>query len=115
DMIAGTMLRSKPDSGEPFDARTVTTAFTPTTSALQSVPLAVDLKTGKMLWLDSSSGSTDECVSAADDTSVGSVVYDEVARPRLKMGELATLWAQAHNVDTSDDVVDRDAVLALLD
>src|SRR5690625_5762994 len=66
DMIAGTMLRSKPDSGEPFDARTVTTAFRPTTSALQAVPLAVNLKTGEMLWLDSSSGSTERGVSAAD-------------------------------------------------
>ena len=115
DMIAGTMLRSKPDSGEPFDARTVTTAFRPTTSALQAVPLAVNLKTGEMLWLDSSSGSTERGVSAASDEAVGSVVYDEIARPRLTMGELATLWAQAHSAETSDDDVDRDAVLALLD
>lgn len=114
DIIAGAMLRSEPNSGEVFDPRTVASAFTPTTDAFQSVPMAVNLDTRELAWLDSSSGSTDTGVSAADDATVGSIVYDEVARPRLTMGEVATLWAEAHNMDTVDEPVDRDAILGLL-
>lgn len=115
DIIAGTMLRSKPDSGEVFDARTVTTAFKPTTEALQAVPLALNLSTGQMVWLDSSSGSTQSGVSADNDEAVGLVVYDELARPRLTMGDFARLWAKAHGAETVEQDVDRDALLALLD
>lgn len=115
DMIAGVMLRSKPNSGEVFDPRTVTTAFRPTTDAMQAIPFAVNLHTKEMVWLDSSSGSMATGVSAANDQAVGAVVYDEVARPRLTLGELATLWADAHGADTSDEGADRDALLGLLD
>lgn len=114
DMIAGVMLRSEPDSGEPFDARTVTTAFKPTTEALQAIPLTVNLLTGEMVWIDTSSGSTEKGVSAASDESVGVVVYNEVARPRITMGEVAALWATAHGAATVDKPVDKAAVLALL-
>lgn len=116
DMIAGVMLRSKPNSGEVFDPRTVSTAFRPTTDAYQSIPFAVDLKTGEMVWLDSSSGSTETGVSAAQDQTVGTVVYDEIARLRMTMGEVATLWAEAHGAETKPRTsVDRDALVALLD
>lgn len=114
DLIAGAMLRSEPDSGEVFDPRTVASAFTPTTDSFQSVPLAVNLDSREMVWLDSSSGSMNTGVSAANDGTVGSIVYDEVARPRLTMGEVAMLWAEAHNMDTVDEPVDRDAILELL-
>lgn len=115
DLIAGAMLRSKPNSGEVFDPRSLTTAFKPTTTATQSVPLAFNLATGQMVWLDSSNGSTQSGMSAGNDDTVGTIVYDEAVRPRLTMGELATLWASAHGADTVDSPVDRDAVLALLD
>lgn len=115
DMIAGTMLRSKPNSGQVFEPRSVTSAFKPTTTALQAVPLVFNLETGEMCWLDSSSGSDQQGVSAVNDGSVGSVVYDEVARPRLTMGELATLWAEAHGAEVTDEAVDRESVLGLLD
>ena len=114
DIIAGAMLRSKPDSGEVFDARSVTTAFKPTTDSTQSVPFAVDLRTGKMVWIDSSNGSTDAHVSSTNDDSIGSIVYDELERPRLTLGELATLWAKAHGAETLDKEVDQKELLKLL-
>lgn len=115
DLIAGTMLRSKPDSGEVFDARTVTTAFRPTTTSLQAVPLVVNVDTGEMIWLDSSNGSMERGISSAQDETIGVVVYDELARERMTLGDLATLWAEAHKVDTTSDPVDKDALLGLLD
>jgi len=115
DVIAGVMVRSKPDSGEVFDPRTLATAFKPSVSSLQAVPLAVDLSTGEMIWVDSSSGSTMSGMSATSDTSVGAVVYDEIIRPRLTIGELAALWAEAHGVETnSDEPADKKAVMSLL-
>ena len=114
DMVAGTMLRSDANKGASFDARTVTSAFSPTTDALQALPLTYDLDTDEMVWLDTSSGSTATGVSAAADGSVGPVVRDELFRPRLTMGELAALWAEAHGAETDDSVIDRDAILSLL-
>jgi len=116
DFIAGAMLRKKDgdQKGEVFDARAVTTAFKPTTKATQSVPFAVNLETGKIIWLDSSSGATGAGNSASNDGTVGSIVYDEAARPKLSMGHLAALWASAHGVETVQKPVDRDALLELL-
>jgi hypothetical protein len=114
DIIAGAMLRSKPDSGEVFDARSVATAFKPTTDSLQSVPFAIDLRSGKMVWIDSSSGSTTSGMSSTGDTSIGSIVYDELERPRLTLGELAILWAKAHGAETVDEPVNQKELAKLL-
>lgn len=114
DIIAGAMLRSKPDSGEVFDARSVATAFKPTTDSTQSVPFAVDLRSGKMVWIDSSNGSTASGTSSTNDTSIGSIVYDELERPRLTLGELATLWAKAHGAETVDAPVNQKELAKLL-
>lgn len=114
DIIAGAMLRSKPDSGEVFDARSVATAFKPTTDSTQSVPFAVDLRSGKMVWIDSSNGSTASGTSSTSDNSIGSIVYDELERPRLTLGELATLWAKAHGAETVDEPVNQKELAKLL-
>lgn len=114
DFIAGAMLRSDGRKGEVFDARTVTTAFKPTTEALQSIPYAVNLETGRMVWVDSSNGSTQQGVSSSRDETIGSIVYDELERERLTMGELAELWAEAHGAATEDKAVDRDQLMGLL-
>ena len=114
DIIAGAMLRSKPDSGEVFDARSVSTAFKPTTDSLQSVPFAVDLRSGKMVWIDSSNGSMETNVSSTNDDSIGAIVYDELERPRMTLGELATLWAKAHGVATVDAPVNQKELAMLL-
>lgn len=115
DFIAGAMLRSDGYKGEVFDARSVTTAFKPTTTAMQSVPFAVNLETGMIVWIDSSNGSTQSGVSSTNDTTIGAIVYDEIARPRLTLGELAEMWATAHGADTVNEDADRDALVGLLD
>lgn len=114
DIIAGAMLRSKPDAGEVFDARSVSTAFKPTTDATQSVPFAIDLRSGKMVWIDSSNGSKESGISSTGDSTVGSIVYDELERPRLTLGELATLWAKAHGAEKVDEPVNQKELLKLL-
>ncbi len=114
DFIAGAMLRSNAKKGDPFDPRTITTAFKPTTPSTQSVPFAINLETGKMIWIDSSNGSTASGISSNDDATVGEIVYDEIERPRLTMGELAQLWAKAHNTKTVQQKVNRDQLLNLL-
>lgn len=118
DVIAGAMLRNKPNSGEVFDARTLASAYKPSTSSLNSVPLAVNILTGEMVWLDSSDGAVRAGASASDMSSVGDVLYDEIVRPRLSMGELAILWAEAHGVADKIDIdqdVDKKALMNLLD
>jgi hypothetical protein len=115
DFIAGAMLRSDGNKGEVFDARSVTTAFKPTTEAMQSVPFAVNLETGMIIWIDSSNGSMQSGVSSTNDSSIGGIVYDEIARPRLTLGDLAEMWASAHGVDTVQTPADRDALVGLLD
>lgn len=108
------MLRSNPDSGEVFDPRSVNTAFKPTTESTQSVPLAVDLRTGSMVWVDSSNGSDDSHVSSKSDDSIGSIIYDELERPRLTLGQLAKLWAKAHGAETVNEPANKKELLALL-
>lgn len=115
DFLAGAMFRSDNKKGQTFDARTVASAFKPTTSATQAVPFVLNLDTKKLVWIDSSSGATDYGMSSTHDVSVGGIVYDELIRPRLTMGELAHMWATAHGAATDDSVaVDRDALLGLL-
>jgi hypothetical protein len=115
DLIAGAMLRSDGTKGEVFDPRSVTTAFKPTTSSTQAVPFAVNLETGVIVWIDSSNGSTAAHSSSTNDTSIGSIVYDEIARPRLTLGDLAELWANAHGAVTVQEPTDRDVLVGLLD
>lgn len=115
DFIAGAMLRSEAQKGEVFDARSVATAFKPTTSSTQAVPFAVNLESGSIVWIDSSNGSTAAGSSSTNDDSIGSIVYDELARPRLTFGELAKLWASAHGAKTKKAPVDREVLMGLLD
>jgi hypothetical protein len=114
DFIAGAMLRSDGAKGEVFEPRSVISAFKPTVTSTQSIPLAVDLRTGEMVWIDSSSGSTAAGQSADDDQTIGTIVYDEISREAFTMGQLARLWADAHNAETVDEPVDRKSLLSLL-
>lgn len=115
DFIAGAMLRSDSYKGEVFDARSVSTAFKPTTESTQSVPFAVNLETGVIVWIDSSNGSTSAHTSSTNDDTIGKIVYDEIARPRMTLGDLAELWANAHGAKTVQTAADRDALVGLLD
>lgn len=105
DMVAGAMFRSAPDSGEVFEPRSIVSAFKPTVSSLQAVPYVFDMEKKKLIWLDSSSGSTKTHVSADDDTQVVDVVRSELS-DRLTFGDLAQLWADAHGsqVDSEAEV-----------
>lgn len=113
DAVAGMMFRSDAEAGAPFDPRSVVSAFSPTVDARQALPYAFNMDTGEMLWLDSSSGSMATGASISHDETVGDIVRDEL-RPRLSYGELASLWAEAHGVSTSEEPVDRQAILNLL-
>lgn len=115
DFIAGAMLRSNGNKGAVFDARTVSTAFKPTTECLQSVPFAVNLNTRKLIWVDSSNGSMKSNVSSSHDPTIGSIVYDEIVRTKLTKGELAVLWAEAHDAETIDEKVDSEELMSLLE
>lgn len=110
DMIAGAMFRSEPDSGEVFDPRSIVSAFSPTTTAMQSIPYVYDLEKNEFIWIDSSSGSTRHGVSAENDHEVGPVVAFELSN-KMTFGDLAQLWAQAHDADVSEnDDVDIDTL-----
>lgn len=97
DFVAGAMMRDEADKGQVFDPRTVASAFRLTTNSLSSVPLAYNLETGTLVWIDSNSGETRSGMSAACDTTIGDVVYDAVGRKKLTYGDLGTFWAVAHN------------------
>lgn len=112
DIIAGVMHRSDADAGENFDARTVSTAFTPTTEALESLPLAYDILNGTMTWLDSSSGSTKTGMNILNNM-IPVVLKDEL-RPRMTIGEVASLWAEAHEVDTVQEKADAQQIIDLI-
>lgn len=113
DMVAGAMFRSKPDSGEVFEPRSIVSAFKPTVSSLQAVPYVFDMKK-KLIWLDSSSGSTKSHVSADDDAQVVDVVRSELS-DRLTFGDLAQLWADAHGAEVnSEDGADVDTLREFL-
>lgn len=103
DMIAGAMFRSEPGSGEVFEPRSIVSAFKPTVSSLQAVPYVFDMEKKKLIWLDSSSGSTKTHVSADDDSQVVDVVRSELG-DRLTFGELAQLWADAHGAEVNSEV-----------
>lgn len=45
---------------------------------------------------------------------VARVAKDEMVRERLTMGQLATAWANAHGKATTQDPVDRNQIVALL-
>ena len=78
-------------------------AFKPTVPSLQAVPYVFDMEKMKLVWLDSSSGSTKAHVSADNDTQVSDVVRSELG-DRLTFGDLAQLWADAHGAAVNSEV-----------
>lgn len=115
DFIAGLMYRHDNKTGDVFDPRTVATAFTPTTQSTQAVPLVYDIQQKKMIWIDSSNGSNKGYMSSAGDDTIGSVVYDELKRPRLTMGDLAKIYAKANNIPTTNKPVDKNLIHKILE
>lgn len=114
DFVAGMMFRHDAEKGEVFDPRTVANVFKPTATSTQAVPFVYDLEDNVVTWIDSSNGSTKNGVSSTYDTTIGPLVYDEMLRPRLTMGDFAVLYAEAHNAETVDEPVMKDDLLKLL-
>lgn len=54
ECFAGWMMRSNPNSGEIFDARTVIDKFTVTSSGKFCIPLIIDMQERKVIWADAS-------------------------------------------------------------
>lgn len=103
DVISGAMMRAgNGETGEVFDPRTATATFKPTTDAYQSLPLAVNLITREMVWLDESSGATQDCMSSSTDSSLDKLLKIALERPALTVGELMSMYAEAHNIPTDD-------------
>ena len=114
DFLGGAMLRSSAEKGWVFEPRSVVSAFKPTTVSTHSLPFAVKLEDNELVWLDSSNGSTRGGNSASRDTTTGILIKNEIAFARLTYGELAELWAEAHNVETVNEPVVKKDILSLL-
>lgn len=112
--FAGAMVRSDGDAGEVFDPRTVTTAFTSTSMATLVAPLAVNLRTRELLWIDTSNGQNEGGFSVSRGGSLADAIAFEVGVPRLTEGELAELYARAHGLATADEDVDPSLVSKLV-
>lgn len=52
ELFAGFMMRTKPQSGEVFDARTVEQKFDVTSETTYTTPLIVDMETREVIWAD---------------------------------------------------------------
>ena len=104
DVVAGVMARKHPDSGEVFEPLTIENSFKPTTSALQSVPYLYNIEEEALIWVDSSSGSSESGMSATGDRETPHVLRSELS-PKMTYGHLAQLWAYAHNSQVDNDVL----------
>jgi len=52
ELFAGFMMRTKPKSGEIFDARTVEQKFDVTSESTYTTPLIIDMETREVIWID---------------------------------------------------------------
>lgn len=101
DHVSGVMFRSEPDSGEIFEPRSVHAAGISVSEATHVVSVLFDMEKNQMVWVDTDNGSRDGRYSATDMDDIGSMIRDELARPRMSVGELAKLYAQAHGLSVS--------------
>lgn len=81
--FAGAMWRSEPSSGEIFEPRSVASAFVSSQDSTNIMPIAVNVSDGRVIWLDTSTGSSYGGYSIAGDSSTYAAVRDEIGRPRL--------------------------------
>lgn len=110
--FAGVMLRSDGDVGQLFDPRTVSTGFTMTTNSTSVVPLVADLKTGKIIWLDTDAGHSRgyDSITSSSGRTLAQVIEAELAVPRLTYGDLARRVAAAMDVPVLEKAVDRSLI-----
>ena len=116
DHFAGVMRRGKTQSGEVFDARTVISGSRSGVKSRLALPLAVDIDTAELIWLDTDTGMTSLYASATGlQDEISSALKDIVNTDKFSVHELLTLWAQVHSVQVDDAVaVDMSQVTQLL-
>lgn len=114
--FAGVMRRGKTQSGEVFDARTVMSGSRSGVKSRLALPLAVDIDTAELIWLDTDTGMTSLYASATElQDEISSALKDIVNTDKFSVHELLTLWAQAHGAQVDDAVaVDMSQVTQLL-
>lgn len=116
DHFFGVMYRSAQGfQGEIFDPRSVEASASSQQNSVSAVPFVYSLDSGEAIWTDTSSGGGYGGMSIMDDPETIQAIRDEVSRPRLTIGEVAQMWANAHGVDTNPQApAPREEVLALL-
>lgn len=116
DHYAGVMVRSDADEGATFDARTVTSGSTSGVTSRMSIPLAVDIETREMVWLDTDTGMNHAASSATRHSAdIAQVAKDVIDTDMLSVGEILTLWAREHDVDVDESTpVDMDVLSSII-
>jgi hypothetical protein len=102
---AGWMLRSKPQSGEVFDARTVQDKVDITMEAKVGIPMVIDLVERKTIWVDSvitykSRGYGFNVANTLDTLTLVGKAFTEIRKPSLL--ELLTLHVRARGEQVDD-------------
>ena len=114
DHVAGAMKRSgKGERGEIFDARTVVSAFTSESSATRIIPLAYDIQEDVLIWIDTDTGSSYYGGSSANADLEDAMKY-VLKAPKFTYGDLARLYAKAHDVETSHSSVNKEDLKKLI-
>ena len=118
DVYAGLMFRNAAQAGEVFDPRTVLSAAQPSVKSTLVVVLAVNVHSKEVFWVDSTTGLIASTTSAAQHgvgEELGVITRQELSGTKLTVGQLANLWAEAHNVAADpDQAADVASVVALL-
>lgn len=107
DHVAGAMKRSeKGEKGEIFDPRTVVSAFTSVSNATRIIPLAYDIEEDVLIWIDTDTGSSYSGGSSASADLEDAMRY-ALEAPKFTYGDLARLYAKAHNSETIQEPVNK--------
>lgn len=99
--------------GENFQPRKVVSASTSQHNATVVALCAYDLERREMVWLDATSGSKN-VHSIANDSGITSAIQDALFRPRVTWGDLAVLFAEAHDLPTESEPVDQQLLTSVL-
>lgn len=111
DIFAGVSLRdhANDQKGEIWDPRTVVSAARLTNDGTDNILLAVDMESGDVIWLDTSSGQRSAYGSATNLPGISEVAASELGQTKLTWSELAKIAAEAIGADTDSGVdVDKD-------
>lgn len=116
DHFAGVMRRGKTQSGQVFDARTVMSGSRSGVKSRLALPLAVDIDTAELIWLDTDTGMNMSYATVTRlQDEIGLAVKDVIDTDKVSVAEFMTLWARVHGVQVDDSVsVDMSQVASLL-